>query len=308
MERESPNPRSQHGTLDELQDELIQEAQQLARRSALYQRRLPRPLAADSTVSPASEEAILDECNEAWRKLGEVQNKLTLCDARTLIQDSENPLAVLLARERALMAELNVQKSREPELLLVNQEVLTSLGKQELQNTDRQLEQILSCVRAKKKSLHEQLDRERKWLEEEREIETSLQHREEDGQMVYQGLLENSSLQRMSKDLQKLTVYKETLLTVLGSFLDTHYPHPDETETPGKRRLTRGNTGLTANFITFHEMLERLMTRTMSSPHDPYLQVDDSFWPPYLEALLRYGVAQRHPDDPRCVRLNDFHL
>ncbi|XP_032872960.1 centromere protein K [Amblyraja radiata] len=144
MERESPNSRSQHGALDELQDELIQE----------------------------------------------VQNKLTLCDARTLIQDSENPLAVLLARERALLAELNVQKSREPELLLVNQEVLTSLGKQELQNTDRQLEQMLSCVRAKKKSLHEQLERERKWLDEEREIETSLQQREEDGQMVC--LLQNS--------------------------------------------------------------------------------------------------------------------
>ncbi|XP_051865826.1 centromere protein K, partial [Pristis pectinata] len=234
-----------------------------------------------------------------------VQNQLTLCDPRAEVQDSENPLAVLLARERALLAELNVQKSRHPKPLLVNQEVLTCLGKQELQNTDQQLEMILSCVRARKKSLQEQLGREQKWLTEEQEIERSLREREDARQTVFQSLSANSALQKMRRDLQKLTSQKEKLLTALGSFLDEHYPPPGEAETGGKKkRLTHGNA---ADLITFHEMLERLMTRAMGSPHDPYLELDESYWPPYVEALLRHGVALRHPQDSRRIRLEDFH-
>ncbi|XP_067832317.1 centromere protein K isoform X1 [Heptranchias perlo] len=292
----------------DLQDEVLQEAEDLAKRSALYQSRLPPPLVNHSRLSAVAEDELLDECNEIWKELGEFQNKLTLADAREVVQNPENPLAVLLARERALLAELSVQKNRVPKPLPINQEVLTCLGKQELQNADKQLEMILSCVRTKKKSLQEQLEREQKWLQEQLELEKTLQEKHEDQQQNFLTLSENSVIQKMKMKMEKVTLEKENLLTALGNFLDVHYPPPSEVEATGKKKRLAPKRGEnTANLITFHEILEHLMTKSMKSPQDPYVEVSESFWPPYVEALLRYGVVSRHPEDPHRIRLEDFH-
>nr|XP_013807853.1 PREDICTED: centromere protein K [Apteryx mantelli mantelli] len=50
-----------------------------------------------------------------------------------------------------------------------------------------------------------------------------------------------------------------------------------------------------------------LINKLMSTPHEPYLTISDSFWPPYIELLLRYGIALRHPEDPNRIRLEAFH-
>ncbi|XP_072344069.1 centromere protein K isoform X2 [Scyliorhinus torazame] len=271
----------------DLQDEITKEAEKLAKYSALYQSSLPPPLANSTQLSDSAEEELLEECNEAWRELGEFQNKLTLADVREVVQDSENPLAVLLARERALLAELNIQKNRTSKPLITNQEVLTCLGKQELQNTDRQLEMILSCVRTRKKSLQDELAREQKWLQEQLEMEKSLLEKLEDQQQQnFLALSKNSVIHKMKINMEKVTLQKEKLLSALGNFLDEHYPPPSD-EAAGRK--------------TAH-----LMTKTMKSPHDPYLELDATFWPPFVEALLRYGVILRHPDDPHRVRLEEF--
>uniref|UniRef100_UPI00398EA4BA centromere protein K isoform X3 n=1 Tax=Pristiophorus japonicus TaxID=55135 RepID=UPI00398EA4BA len=270
----------------DLQDEILQEAEDLAKRSALYQSRLPRTLVGNTRLSDKAEEELLEECNEAWRELGEFQNKLTLADASEVVQDSENPLAVLLARERALLAELSVQKDRISKPLLINQEVLTCLGKQELQNADAQLEMILSCVRSRKKTLQQELEREQRWLQEQLEMEKSLQEkRTEHPQFLT--LSENSVVQKMKLNMEKVTSQKEKLLSALGNFLDEHYPLPNQARTSGKKK--------------------RLMTKAMKSPHDPYVELDDRFWPPYVEALLRYGVVSRHAEDPQRIRLEPFN-
>ncbi|XP_072415127.1 centromere protein K [Chiloscyllium punctatum] len=292
----------------DLQDQIMEEAKELARRSLLYQSHLPPPLVNAKPLSDTAEEEVLEECNEAWRELGEFQNKLTLADIREVVQDSENPLAVLFARERALQAELSVQKNRTPKPLLANHEVLTCLGKQELQNTDKQLEMILSCIRTRKKSLQEELAREQKWLKEQLELEKTVQEKFDHQQQNLLAISKNSEIQKLKSRLEKVTNQKDELLSALGKFLDVHYPPPSEKDTRPKtsRSAAERNKG-SANFITLHEILELLITKAMKSPHDPYLELDDTFWPPFLEALLRYGVVLRHPDDPHRIRLEEFN-
>ncbi|XP_067880238.1 centromere protein K [Heterodontus francisci] len=170
------------------------------------------------------------------------------------------------------------------------------------------MEMILSCVRTKKKSLQEQLEREQKWLQEQLEMEKSLLEKPEDQQQNFLTLSENSVIQKMKINMEKVTLQKEKLLAALGNFLDVHYPPPSEAETSQKKvRMAPARSENTANLITLHEILEHLMTKAMKSPHDPYVELDDSFWPPYVEALLRYGVVLRHPDDPHRIRLEEFH-
>lgn len=49
-----------------------------------------------------------------------------------------------------------------------------------------------------------------------------------------------------------------------------------------------------------------LMNKVLTTPHDPYVTMDNTFWPPYIELLLRYGIAVRHQENNFKIRLETF--
>lgn len=53
---------------------------------------------------------------------------------------------------------------------------------------------------------------------------------------------------------------------------------------------------------------QNLMNNCIHSPHDPYLTLTPQHWPPYVELLLRCGIALRHPDNANKIRMTPFHL
>ncbi|XP_059499164.1 centromere protein K isoform X2 [Stegostoma tigrinum] len=115
---------------------------------------------------------------------------------------------------------------------------------------------ILSCVRAKKKSLQEELEREQKWLDEQLELEKTVQERF-DHQPDFRVITKNSELQKLKSRLEKVINRKDELLSALGKFLDVHYPPPSETDTQSKTvRLAAERDKGSTNFITLHEILE----------------------------------------------------
>uniref|UniRef100_V9L3M0 Centromere protein K-like protein n=1 Tax=Callorhinchus milii TaxID=7868 RepID=V9L3M0_CALMI len=259
------------------------------------------PLPAPTAPTPSTHSQLLGEGNQAWGVLQQFQNSLTLANIEPIIQDPENPLTVLLARERNLIAEASVQHNRTPKPLPLNNEVLTVLAKEQLQTVTVELQQTLLCTRSKKKSLQNQLEKEERWLKEEMELETSLREEAQDNQQrSIHTISQSSSLLRIKTDMEKLMRKKERLLTALGNFLDEHYPLPSRR---GKQKLFKGREENLPPLQTFHEILELLMTRTLKTPHDPYVETDDTFWPPYVEALLRYGIAVRHSQNPNRIRL-----
>lgn len=48
------------------------------------------------------------------------------------------------------------------------------------------------------------------------------------------------------------------------------------------------------------------MNKVLTTPHDPYVMIDGTFWPPYVEMLLRYGIAVRHQENNFKIRLETF--
>lgn len=54
-------------------------------------------------------------------------------------------------------------------------------------------------------------------------------------------------------------------------------------------------------------LMQQLTNKTLETPHEPYVTIDDSFWPPYVEMLLRNGIAIRHAEDCKKIRLEIFH-
>uniref|UniRef100_A0A8C6X7S9 Centromere protein K n=1 Tax=Naja naja TaxID=35670 RepID=A0A8C6X7S9_NAJNA len=110
------------------------------------------------------------------------------------------------------------------------------------------------------------------------------------------------AFQELKTKMLKIKAYKEDILNALGDFLDEHFPLPENSGTAKKKRAEKD-----VQLISLHEILENLINKLVNTPHDPYITISDSFWPPYIELLLRYGIALRHPENPNKIRLENFH-
>ncbi|XP_074022692.1 centromere protein K [Numenius arquata] len=238
----------------------------------------------------------------------ECQSKLLLLGTETALE-SDVKLSLLMMRVKALTAEYHQWQKRSPELISTNPDVLLELGKEELQKVKNDLEMVLSTVQSKNKQLEEDLKREQQWHEEQEQILDTLTGIEEDTKIEVQQLpktgLSARAFQELQNKMSKLRMYKEELLDALGEFLEEHFPLP-ERGTSAKKKNSSEEPAV--ELITLNEILEILIAKLMSTPHEPYVTIDDSFWPPYIELLLRYGIALRHPEDPNRMRLEAFHM
>ncbi|KAM6228344.1 centromere protein K-like isoform 2-T2 [Spheniscus humboldti] len=225
----------------------------------------------DSVCPVDAKEELLDECESIWKQMEECQSKLMLLGTETL-QKSDAKLSLLMMRVKALTAEYNQWQKRSPEIISTNPDVLVALGKEELQKVKNDLEMVLSTVQSKNKKIEEDLKR---------------------------------AFQELENKMLKLRAYKEELLNALGEFLEEHFPLPEKGGSAKKKKNSSEEPAV--QLITLHEILEILINKLMSTPHEPYLTINDSFWPPYIELLLRYGIALRHPEDPNRIRLEAFH-
>ncbi|XP_066472844.1 centromere protein K isoform X3 [Tiliqua scincoides] len=249
-------------------------------------------------------EQVLEECEKIWKQMEECQNKLTLQEIESL-PNSDPKLSLLMKRMKALAAEFNQWQKRTPEIISSNPDVLVALGKEQLQRLEQDLEMVLSTVHAKNKKLKQDLQREQQWLEEQQQLIDCLNQTEEEISNRVIHFSEKRAFQELKSKMLKIKTYKEEILNALGEFLEEHFPLPEDDGTAKKK--TRSSGKVDVQLVTLHEILESLIHKLIKTPHDPYVTVSDSFWSPYMELLLRYGIALRHPEDPKRIRLENFH-
>ncbi|PNJ61040.1 CENPK isoform 5 [Pongo abelii] len=204
-----------------------------------------------------------------WKDMEECQNKLSLIGTETLT-DSNAQLSLLIMQVKCLTAELSQWQKKTPETIPLTEDVLITLGKEEFQKLRQDLEMVLSTMESKNEKLKEDLER---------------------------------IFNELKTKMLNVKEYKEKLLSTLGEFLEDHFPLPDRSVKKKKKNIQESSV----NLITLHEMFEILINRLFDVPHDPYVKISDSFWPPYVELLLRNGIALRHPEDPTRIRLEAFH-
>lgn len=49
------------------------------------------------------------------------------------------------------------------------------------------------------------------------------------------------------------------------------------------------------------------MNLLVVQPDDPYMKLEPgTYWSPYIETLIKAGIAKRHPEEPKMLRLVDF--
>ncbi|KAM8960851.1 centromere protein K [Pelodytes ibericus] len=287
------------------QDELLKEAEELARHMSTYQHYIPPNITAKEQILEDAKEELVQQCEDVWGQIQECQSRLMLTTTETL-PESDVQLHLLMTQVKALHAEYEQWQKRSPEIISKNQDVLLASGKEELEKTDRDLEMMLSSVRAKNKELQKDLEKEQYWMEGQQQLVDALTARLDELKTQATGFSEKRVFQDLADKLVKVRAYKEELLTSLGVFLEEHFPLPVQ-EIKGSKKKPRLSAESTVQWITLHEILEILINKMMSTPHDPYVVTDQQYWPPYIEMLLRYGIALRHPEDSNRIRLEAFH-
>lgn len=252
--------------------------------------------------SEAAQAELFNACEEQFSQLEMLQNEIILAEP----DSDENPQEQSVNRLTAVAAELKQWQTRRPELLSTNPEVLLVVGAEELQKLNSQLELVLSCAQAKRDTLRETLKSEQKWLEEKKEVLKAGTEHVVKQRLENERLSEHSVLQDTKKKIQKMKDYHDRLMETLVDVLAEHFPLPTQ-ETNADKKKKNIPQELNENLISLNEVLELLMNKTLETPHDPYVSIDETFWPPYTEMLLRHGIAQRHPEDCFKIRLETFY-
>ncbi|XP_015704034.1 centromere protein K isoform X2 [Coturnix japonica] len=249
-----------------------------------------RKIMNDSDCPVEAKEELLCEYENIWREMEKHQNKLTLITGEPV---GESDAKVSLLQMQAVRAECNQWQKRNPE------------RDEELQKIKEELEAVLSAVQCKNEKLKEDLEREEQWHEEQVEILNTI---EEIGEEMKKQKVVTDSEKRVYQELKnqalELKEFKKKLIKVLDELLEEHFPFREKNGNDKKKRYFKEPS---EREITIHEILETLLNQLISAPHEPYVTVDGSFWPPYLELLLRSGIVLRHPEDPSRIRLEAFH-
>nr|XP_044994874.1 centromere protein K isoform X2 [Jaculus jaculus] len=234
-------------------------------------------------VSVDTEEELMKECEEMW--------------------DDMEKLSLLIMQVKCLTAELGQWHKKTLEITPLTEDVLITLGKEEFQKLRQDLEMVLTTLQSKNEKLKEDLEREQQWLNEQEQIMESLNllHGELKNQVGT--CSESRILNELKTKIISIKKFKEKILITLGKFLEDHFPLPHGNIKKKRKNIQES----TAQLITLNEILEILINRMFDVPHDPYVKINDCFWPPYIELILRNGIALRHPEDPTQIRLEAFH-
>ncbi|KFO75179.1 Centromere protein K, partial [Cuculus canorus] len=216
--------------------------------------------------------------------------------------------SLLMIRNKALMDEYDEWQRRSPEVLPAEPDVLIALGKEELQKVKDDLDMALAMVQLKNKQLEEDLEREQQWHEDQEKTLGILNKIEEETKIQDEQASKKGDtiFHDLQKKMLRLKRYNEEIWTALGKFLQEQFPLPEKGESSKRKKTAVSiHVGFVHFLILF--VFQLLINKLMETPHEPYIRVNDSFWPPYVELLLRCGVALRHPGDPNRLRLESFH-
>ena len=93
---------------------------------------------------------------------------------------------------------------------------------------------------------------------------------------------------------------QQQLKTGIKKFLDQYYPAPERTAKDSHLPPLQSLKQLLNDLIRVEAAAREDPTRDFS---EGYVKLNETHWPPYVELLVRAGVAEVHPEDSSRLRL-----
>ncbi|XP_078384635.1 centromere protein K-like [Oculina patagonica] len=263
-----------------------------------------------------AEVQLRNDCENLWQELNNTHARL---DARSSNNNTSNMEEeefdaskvlerVLKVKEKKLQTELLALENQGLQVTSTNPEYTDTRLKSQLLTSIKQLEETLEVIKGQRKEVEDELKREEEILKQHKEVNNSLCMKinslEQEKENV-QGV--TSQVKDLERQNKAADVYLVQTMKKLGSFLSTNFPLPSATDMKGNKNLARAPLNPDIRYISLQQLTEDLMNMSYSRPHDPYITIVDTHWPPYIELLLRCGIAQRHPQDCNLIRLVPFN-
>ncbi|XP_071477287.1 centromere protein K-like [Diadema antillarum] len=250
-------------------------------------------------------EAMMKEkCESLWKDVNKNQAVLKSHSGSDLREDTENVMAAISeVRVKCLQGEIDAVKEKEIQALPNHPVILETLLRSQLERAVSQLEECLAVVEGRRKELEDDLERQEELLTQHREMASALELRLGEAQQGSQKSrpTEDSQVKLLQRKQKKAREIQNRLLKQIADFIGKHFPLPSQD-------TTRNSKGELCKFTPLLDMIELLMNTGMGGDLDPYIPVSEVFWPPYVELLLRCGIASRHPQDANRIRLVPLHL
>lgn len=251
--------------------------------------------------------------NDLENELAELQ-KLLAQDESLTVGEETPTLGLYAFKEKLLLAEIDELENGLKNVTLCEEHGSLDSVKQNLGQITTQLDFTLSHeVSYHTQLLQEKAENSRVYKEQDEIKEALSQHistlaadstnRSIDSDRVLTNFVEKN---------KKATKLKRTLTRQMGQFISDTYPLPSQNDIEAfkkKRKKMHVCDISSCNDLTdLQGITELLMNKCLQEPNDPYLCIDGSFWPPYVELLLRMNIIQRHPSDAKRIKLTPYHI
>lgn len=249
-----------------------------------------------------TKEKLMQECEETWVDINKLHAHILNSNHDGPIREGDKMQTISEVKVKALKGQLAVESEKELSLLPTDPETLRALLREELEKSVNQLQVTLEVIQGQRRELEEEVKWEKQILAQQKQIHAALEKKVTAAKELSQK--SSSSLEEDLKSTKGKTE-KEImrLLKELKTFSKSHFPHPREDEEESSADGASGN-----QLLSLLDILENFMNKCVEKGGSPYIELDDTYWPPYIELLLRCGVIQRHEQNPKMARLTPFHL
>lgn len=267
-----------------------------------------------SAEQTPTETQLRNDCENIWKELNNTHARLDArsTNSNTTYMGEEEFDAykvlerVLKVKEKKLQTELIAVENQGLQVTSTDPNYTDAHLKSELLTSIQQLEETLQIIKGQRKQVDDDLKREEELLQQHQEVQKSLQIKigilEQEKENV-QGV--TSQVKELERKKKSADVYLVEITKKLGSFLAENFPLPSPDNLKGSKAKVHLDPNV--RYISLQKLTEDLMNISYVRPHDPYIRIKESHWPPYIELLLRCGIAKRHPQDCNLIRLVAFN-
>lgn len=289
----------------------------------------------DSADFQAARQKLKEECQDLWQQLTETQAQLHEKESLPkghlhaggdsgdtpriqhhgvsphdrgdgVTTQGDNPLlAIAVAKENLLLAQVDQYKEMKPEGLIDSDAMHYELLTESLTDGIAELKQVLSLIAMQEQEMQDEIDRETEMVKEHEEIKRVLLEKLS-LQSQHDQCSETSLVNQIQDKTNTVTAYHKVLLKNMAEFVEKHFPPLTAQQLKRSQRKVRSQPQTPV--WPLQQMLEVLMNKSVETPHNPYMSLEPAHWPPYVELLLRFGIAVKHPDDDQQIKLTPFHL
>ncbi|CAO3586694.1 unnamed protein product [Absidia cylindrospora] len=243
------------------------------------------------------------ERESLWKKLHQIEENQRTLKANHVfggaVASDRKRLLMLLYEEQELSREREKQEKAIPTVSPPDNEIIPDLQfKERLQRSVEEMTQLVSFLKEQVKDAKAAYQREVSIGDETQQVQEVITGKitelERDG--VASAAMNNR--EKLVKARQQYQLVMDNLM----DFLDDHYP-PHLVD---RADLTDNDP---QNLCQLKFILEDLMNRAVLDPSNPYIELQEgAYWSPYIETLVKGNIAERHPKNPRRLKLVDFRI